>query len=170
MINYFTLEITEGLVLQSTLFHQYHDKLLTFSSLVVFNFYTLHIIFTGVSWPPWLLHKNFCHFEPLSEGANSILEKFPSLLQCFGPDLIPPLTSLRSVKGDTRRTGNADEDVETKRELLGKRWIRKNHNKFWKDLKRLRGMKPRVYSIRHIPRFSISYSTDMPVFPTKTGK
>ena len=85
------------------------------------NFYTLHIIFTGVSWPVWLLHKNFCHFEPLSEGANSILEKFPSLLQCFGPDLIPPLTSLRSVKGDTRRTGNADEDVETKRELLGKK-------------------------------------------------
>ena len=68
-----------------------------------------------------MLHKNFCHFEPLSEGANSILEKFPSLLQCFGPDLIPPLTSLRSVKGDTRRTGNADEDVETKRELLGKK-------------------------------------------------
>ena len=53
-----------------------------------------------------------------------MLEKFPSLLQCFGPDLIPPLTSLtslRSVKGDTRRTGNADEDVETKRELLGKK-------------------------------------------------
>ena len=50
-----------------------------------------------------------------------MLEKFPSLLQCFGPDLIPPLTSFRSVKGDTRRTGNTDEDVETKRELLGKK-------------------------------------------------
>ena len=53
----------------------------------------------------------------LSEGANSILGMFPPLLQCFGPDLIPPLTSLRSVKDDTRRTGNADEGLETKREL-----------------------------------------------------
>ena len=35
MINYFTHEITEGLVLQSTLFHQSHDQPLTFSSLVV---------------------------------------------------------------------------------------------------------------------------------------
>ena len=117
MITHFTHEITEVLVLQSTLYISIINNHLPFPRLSVELLHTPNHIHWCAPGLVWLLHKNSGRFEPLGEGTDLMLEMFPPLLQCFGPDLIPPLTSLRSVKDDTRRTGNADEDLETKREL-----------------------------------------------------
>ena len=102
MITHSTHEMTEVLVLQSTLYISIINNHLPFPRLSVELLHTPNHIHWCAPGLVWLLHKNSGHFEPLGEGTDLMLEMFPSLLQCFGPHLICPLTSLRSVKDDTR--------------------------------------------------------------------
>ena len=102
MITHSTHEMTEVLVLQSTLYISIINNHLPFPRLSVELLHTPNHIHWCAPGLVWLLHKNSGRFEPLGEGTDLMLEMFPSLLQCFGPHLICPLTSLRSVKDDTR--------------------------------------------------------------------